>query len=351
MEPNYASANYPDLQPDGVFVCSRGTTNWSGFFEAKSERNPIRSDQILDYIALASKLEVDSVISISNEFPRAAHEPHYSLPKGKLKKREVFHFAWPEIRNLVEDQLDEPSVSSIEREILEETLYFLKQKSSGVQTYDSMPQKWPDFVSSSNVGVGFGTKTPGITEIVRAWHQERRDLRSKLSRILSDRPELVHPLGKKVELAATIAHDRNLLADEYQLVATFKLKSGKTEITVCADLKAKSITSKIEKIPSVGKARATVTWAIKSLEKHSCLRDKLVFGWKGKNKQRWVTVEDFLKNPERIREDNTEAPKFLQMVRETHNVKRFKSRKSFIEDVEASVLGLCQDAKRIGWVE
>jgi len=192
MEVNYPSAKYPDGRPDGLIACQYGKRLWSAFIEAKAEKSPIRSDQMQDYAELAAKLDVDALISLSNEFARTPSEPPYNIPIGKRRKREIYHFAWAELRTMLELQRLNGRLAPLEAAILDDCLDYFWSNVSGVLTYDMMPSEWPDFVQSAGVGVGFQTQTPGITEIVKGWQQERRDIRSKLIHETRTSVELRH---------------------------------------------------------------------------------------------------------------------------------------------------------------
>ena len=102
MEVQYTSAKFPDCRPDGLLAANRGTTNWAAFIEAKSATSRIRPEQILDYIELASQLDVDSIITFSNEFARSPEELPYHIAGNRLRKRSIYHFAWADIRTFLE---------------------------------------------------------------------------------------------------------------------------------------------------------------------------------------------------------------------------------------------------------
>jgi len=181
MEVSFPSSRIPDHRPDGLITCKRGTSEWTAFIEAKAGKSEIRSEQIQDYAHLASLLDIDCIISISNEFARNASELPYHIAGNKRRKKEIRHFAWAELRAMIDRFADDPSLDVMSREVLQDAATFLWDVASGILTFDQMPKEWGEFVQSSGVGVGFSSKTPGITEIVHGWHQERRDLRSKVA--------------------------------------------------------------------------------------------------------------------------------------------------------------------------
>ena len=71
----------------GLIVCRRGSASWSAFVEAKSGGSPIRADQIQAYAELAKDMNVDTIITISNEFASTPDELPYHLGFSQAEER------------------------------------------------------------------------------------------------------------------------------------------------------------------------------------------------------------------------------------------------------------------------
>lgn len=283
MEVSYPNNRFPDTRPDGLIHCERGSNVWSAFIEAKARTSHIRTDQVLDYVNLAAMLGVDTIITISNEFARSADELPYHLPQNKLKKRSVFHFAWADIRTFLERVRVEAKLEGLEDQIIGQCLDYFWHVDSGVATFDKMPQDWPKFVDSARTGVGFSAKTPGITEIIHAWQQERRDLCSKLGHILQQSVELRHAAGPRASADERLKLDRLQLADSYELEAKYLLKESKSELTITADLVNRKFTWSLSIfLPPNGKAKASVNWLVERATLLSIAPLDVVLYWKGK---------------------------------------------------------------------
>lgn len=93
MEVSYSSPRLADVRPDGLIACKRGNTTWGAFIEAKAEGKTIRPEQIQDYADLAASLDLDAIITISNEFAVSPSELPYHVAASKRRKREIYHFA------------------------------------------------------------------------------------------------------------------------------------------------------------------------------------------------------------------------------------------------------------------
>ncbi len=351
MEPQYSSDKLPDVRPDGLIACVRGATRWSGFIEAKAGRSPIRPEQIVDYIDLAAKLDVDVVISISNEFARSPQELPYHVSGTKLRKTSVCHFAWADIRTFLELQSKSEELGAIERKVLSACLMYFWEASSGILTYDAMPADWPKFVEASHTQLGFGTKTQGITEIVHGWQQERRDLCSKIIHETHADVVLGHHAGSRADAEQRLKVDRKTLADEYVLTADYVFRASKVKLKVQADLKSCQIGLALEMAPPENKkARAVVNWFAQHFPEEDLPNAKVAFDWKGRKTQEPVDLGYFLSAPDMISESQKDAPRCIRFIRSIQDVRRFKSRKKFIEDLERLTLDTVKLAMLKSWI-
>lgn len=351
METTYPSSKLPDGRPDGLVTCLRGKSEWAAFIEAKANDSKIRPEQIQEYAHLGSLLDVDAVISISNEYARVPTELPFHVPANKQRKRALFHFAWAELRGLIERHSVDPNNSDLERAVLSDVVEFLWDKSSGITTFDQMPKEWSDFVRSSGVGVGFSTKTPGITEIIRGWQQERRELRNKVTHRLGIDVELRHEIGVRVDFTDIMNADRKRLADDYELTARYQLKTCGVTLDVLAELQDRKTTLTVDlPVPDGKGARAITTWIAKQTLDFDPSKTVVIFDWKGRNNQRAVSLTDLRADPEVLHGEHREAPRSIRIVRQVHDVKRFTSRKLFIQDVEALCLDMCDEMRVAGLI-
>ena len=95
MEVTYSGSKMPDVRPDGLFACQRGTSEWAAFIEAKAGKSPIRPEQIIDYLGLAAQVDVATVITISNEFARTPTELPYHVATNKRRKCDIIILRGP----------------------------------------------------------------------------------------------------------------------------------------------------------------------------------------------------------------------------------------------------------------
>ncbi len=351
MEVSYNGPKLPDVRPDGLLACQRGSSEWAAFIEAKAGKSPIRPEQIIDYLTLAAQVDVGTVITISNEFARLPTELPYHVAANKRRKCGVYHFAWADIRTFLESLKSNPNLSDVEAKILSECLEYFWEETSGILTYDAMPPDWPKFVESSGTKLGFGRKTSGITEIVHGWQQERRDLCSKLVHNTHLDVDLGHEAGIRADKDLRLKIDRKMLADDYRLSAHYLFKGSKTKLSLLADLRACKTLLTLEIAPPPNKkAKAVVNWMVGQLEAMNLSDAFVFFDWKGRGQMPAIHADELIANPEMAYDGQKDAPKNIQIIRDKHDVRRFKSRKLFIEDLEALTISTAQMAQGVGWL-
>jgi len=351
MEVSYSSPRLSDVRPDGLIACQRGSTKWQAFVEAKAEKKGIRPEQIADYAELAAALDVDAIITISNEFAFSPTELPYHLAAAKRRKRDIYHFAWADIRTFLEGFRNDEKLTPLERALLSECLRYFWEPGTGVLTYDSMPESWPKFVEAAGVALGFGTKTPGITEIVHGWQQERRDLCSKLTHMTGHDVRLRHLAGARATPEERLSHDRKALAGEYTLTAAYSIPKGKATLTTVTELQSRRINVTLDIPPPENKkARASVSWLISSTESDCWNCRNVLFDWKGHGEKQAHSIAALRDYPDVAFEGQKDAPKSIRIMHSLHDVRRFKSRKKFIEDVEEATTKMMQEALAAGLI-
>jgi len=336
MEPSFDLLNGPAVRPDGLITCKRGQKEWSALVEAKSENNKIRPEQIENYTSLARLLNVDAVITVSNEFAASASDLPYTLQKVKRKSRDVFHFSWPSIASEMTMFLEwNKKLNDAEKIILSEAIRFFSTKDSGVATFDQMSPSWKDFVNSANTVIGFNSATQGVADIVRDWHQERRDLAIKLNEQMGGGIAIKFPTKQRNDAVERRKTTREQLTKEYKLTALYTFGKSKDSLEAVADLRACSQTFVFSFDPPKGKKiRAISTWLGKILASNRTDHLSIRLDWPGRESDTWYKASELVSHPERIIAGRNYEPKKISFVSNLQNTQRFKSRKLFIVDLE-----------------
>lgn len=348
MEPNYSHGSLPQVRPDGLVICSRGSQVWSTFFEAKADQQEVHTEQIQAYADLANILDVDAVISISNTYTSTPADLPYPLAIGKRKKRDVYHLAWPEIRSILNNVTNSGKLTPSEELIARQILRYFNDPEQGITTFDQMSKDWPAFVKIVAIGKNI-SNIKGFTEIVKDWEQERRDLLNKLSSAVESAIHLKHKAGSKANQVVRMKFDKDQLRSEHTLSATYRMSKSKQHLKIVADLKSKLIQVEIDfPTPKSKKARASVSWLADTLQELKGCDYFLKIDWPNIRNEEPEDLADFLKYPEGAAEGHKDGPKKAHLFAIQNNPKKFSSRKAFIQLVEETTFKLLDDAKRVG---
>lgn len=348
MEPSFQDRLIPSGRPDGLMVCQRGRQTWSALIEAKSDKSRIIVEQIETYATLARYLNVEAIISISNEFSAQSHELPYTIAKPKQKGRAIFHLSWSKIASELALFLEtHPNLSDAERYILEEAERFFTSKDSGVVTFDEMSPKWKDFVASANTVIGFNTATPGVAEIVRDWQQERRDLRIKMNQQIGGGVTSLFPPHLRGDQQARKKQIREQLTSEYRMEAEYRILPQNCQLRIVADLRACSTTFVFKFKPPAGKkAKAIGTWLAGRLHGQSDDFTVLI-DWPRRDVDTMFKPTQIIGEPHIIAEGKPYAPKSIALIQTKQGAQRFKSRKLFILDLEDGAKNLLKLASNM----
>jgi len=163
--------------------------------------------------------------------------------------------------------------------------------------------------------------------------------------------ELKHELGARAEFDAILSHDRKRLAAEYELVASFFFKDQKLTLEALCELQDRKSTVTVDiPVPSDKGAKAVTTWLAKQTEVFETAKTSIVMTWKGRGNERHLTLEALHDDPDKLFEGMREAPKSIRLVRKIHDVRRFRSAKNFIIDLEGLVLRLTDELREGGFI-
>jgi len=85
------------LFPDGLIRVTRGSRVWTALVEVKTGTNPLRADQLENYLDIAKENGFDTVLTVSNEFclPDGSHPT--KVDGRKTRKVALRHLSWMNI--------------------------------------------------------------------------------------------------------------------------------------------------------------------------------------------------------------------------------------------------------------
>ncbi len=169
-------------RPDGLVRLRTGKNVWTALVEAKIGSTGLSKEQVERYLRLARDNEIDSLITISNQFATLPDHHPLSVKKVLTRKTSLFHWSWTYI--LTEAILLQENKVLIDPDqafILREFIRFFSHDSAGVVGFDQMPADWKVVIDTLRSGGSLKRSKNEVAAIIAAWHQELRDIALGLS--------------------------------------------------------------------------------------------------------------------------------------------------------------------------
>jgi len=260
------------LRPDGLLIVNKPSGNWLAMIESKIGTASLEKEQILSYVDLAKKNNIDAIITISNEFSALPTHHPIRFTRNERGGIEIYHWSWLEILTkalLLQDS--EEIQGTTQKFLLAEFIRFFEHEASGVKGFTQMNSEWKDIVVKAQNGTTLRKQSEEVVNTVAAWHQESRDLSLILSRELSVivKEKLTKNHAKKPEIR--VKDDVDKLVSTAELVSVFEVPDAASEIVVIANLSRRSLVCSMTlTAPDDRKTnKSQVTWLLRQLSKTS----------------------------------------------------------------------------------
>ncbi len=257
---------FPELSKhriDGLIVIIKsGKINSAVIFEMKKESNVIEKKQLTDYIALAQKLRIPNVVTISNEYVSDPSESPVDLRVPK--KVNLFHFSWTYLLTLGRILLykNENNIEDEDQvEIMREVLFYLESDKSGVKGFNKMSLEWKTLTENILAHKVIRESDKVLHAAIYSWYQEEKDMALKLSR------ELGLLVKGKSRNKDSIKSDIKHVIKHKSIKSKIIVKDAVSDILIEADFEKKNLKMSVKiDCPETGTNTSKINWLIKQLE-------------------------------------------------------------------------------------
>jgi hypothetical protein len=254
------------LRPDGAIVVERGRTTWRGLVEVKTDNEPLRSDQINDYLDLAREHGFDAVVTISNQITGGPEDVPVEVDGRKLRRVALVHLSWWRILTEAVLQHQHRGVKDPDQAwILNELIAYLAHEKSGAVGFEDMGKQWVSVRNAARDGTIRATD-PGVQDVVDRWEQFMEFLCLSLSQELG--VQVLSTQSKSKSGPALTEVLLKTLCDEGRLSGSFRVPAAVGPIEVEADLRARQTRTNVKiSAPKDGRPLTRVNWILKQLKK------------------------------------------------------------------------------------
>ncbi|NHN57204.1 TerD family protein [Calidifontibacter sp. DB0510] len=248
-------------RPDGLVEVTRGKRTWRALVEVKTGTNDLEDEQVSTYVEIARAQSFDAVITISNQLPGPEGVHPVMVDKRKLRKVDLFHVSWDELRMSAALLQHRGAVSDpTQRLVLEEFERYLDSERAGLRGFEDMGKFWP----ATRDAVRSGTARPndrGVIEVCDRFDQAVRKAAIELSCLLGVEVQSARPRDMQDQTSR-----RQQLTDSAKLFGALRVPGALESMYVGADLRVERVACSMTiPAPREGRQLTRVNWLLRQL--------------------------------------------------------------------------------------
>jgi hypothetical protein len=280
-------------RPDGLIVVQNGSKLWRALVEAKVGTNELDAEQIERYRMLAKEHGIDCVLTISNQFATDPASHPIEEVRRSRSKIPVYHWSWMHILTTVDLLINNNAVADRDQLVLlKELRRFLTHESAGVRGFDRMPPEWTNLNKLVASGGVIGAKSTDAAEVVRAWHQETRDLSLILSRLTETHIQERLPRKHKGDPLQRHKDELLQLRELLCLRVELDIPNAVAPLEICADVRRRAIeVGMAMRAPEDKKStRARLNWLLRQIRSENIAEVFIRLQWPGRSEPTQFSV-------------------------------------------------------------
>ncbi|MFF2348675.1 TerD family protein [Kitasatospora sp. NPDC058115] len=234
-------------RPDGVIRVERAGRLWTALVESKTNGNPLKSEQVQDYMDIAARRGYEAVITLSNDVALEGSPLVQVKIDGRRKHKVLLgHLSWAEVAYQAQMLIRHEGVGNPAHAwLLQELLHYLQHDNSGCHGFQNMGPAWVPVrkaVDEETLVVGDGR----AVQVVESWERLIRQVCFQLGGELGVKV-LPVPRGRRGEdptvLRAALA-DR--LCSDGRLDAEIRIEGAVGTLAITADLRVGKLRTSTE---------------------------------------------------------------------------------------------------------
>ena len=318
-----------------IIVVSKGKIIDSAIVEVKNNKNLIDDNQILKYYNIAKTLEINKIVTISNQF--VSHPTHSVVNiKNKSKKVDLFHLSWTYIQTigslLISDNDDDINDED-QVEIMKEVLNYFGDERSGVNGFHQMSDGWVKICE--DIKNQITPKNEDLEDAVLSWQQEIVDMKLLLSRKLGVKVKTNNENPEK-----RLKTDSNRLKTKNFLSTILKVDGAVSDIEIKSEFERRILQMSVDIIPPLDSGTiAKLNWLKRQLDKlDETITSKLIIEASIKFYSKPIKFEfsDYESFYEYVDIKNKDLTSFKISLINTS--KTFTQKKKFVTEIESMIV-------------
>ncbi|MFB6821701.1 TerD family protein [Streptomyces virginiae] len=234
-------------RPDGVIRVERAGKLWTALVETKTHGNPLKDEQVQQYMDIAARRGYEAVITLSNDVALDGSPVVDVKIDGRRKhKVSLWHLSWAEVAHQAQMLIRHEGVGNAAHAwLLQELLEYLQHENSGCHGFQNMGPAWVPV----RKGIEDETISPDderAVDVVESWERLIRQVCLRLGGELGQKALPVQrtrqgsdPRARRVAAAGALCADGRLSAE-------LRVDGTSSAIAVTADLRTGKVRTSVD---------------------------------------------------------------------------------------------------------
>ncbi|CAM5423025.1 stress response protein, TerZ- and CABP1 [Streptomyces avidinii] len=234
-------------RPDGVIRVERAGKLWTALVETKTNGNPLKAQQIQEYMDIAARRGYEAVITLSNDVALEGRPMVDVKIDGRRKhKVSLWHLSWAEVAHQAQMLIRHEGVGNAAHAwLLQELLEYLQHEQSGCHGFQNMGAAWVPV----RKGIEDETLSHGdvrAVEVVESWERLIRQVCLRLGGELGQKALPVQRARRNSDPQARRVAAAQTLCAGGKLSAELRVDGAGSVIAVSADLRTSKVRTSVD---------------------------------------------------------------------------------------------------------
>lgn len=234
-------------RPDGVIRVERAGKLWTALVETKTNGNELKSEQVQNYMDIATRRGYEAVITLSNDVALEGSPLVEVKTDGRRKhKVALWHLSWAEVAHQAQMLIRHEGVGNAAHAwLLQELLHYLQHENSGCHGFQNMGPSWVPVrngIDEETLSQG----DPRAVEVVESWERLIRQVCLRIGGELGQKALPVQRTQRGTTALSRRAAHADRLCEEGRLAAELRVDGSPGTITIVADLRTGKLRTSVE---------------------------------------------------------------------------------------------------------
>ncbi|MFD3721320.1 TerD family protein [Streptomyces sp. NPDC058674] len=234
-------------RPDGVIRVERAGKLWTALVETKTNGNPLKAEQVQQYMDIAARRGYEAVITLSNDVALdGAPVVDVKIDGRRKHKVSLWHLSWAEVAHQAQMLIRHEGVGNPAHAwLLQELLEYLQHENSGCHGFQNMGPAWVPVrrgIEDETLSLG----DDRAVDVVESWERLIRQVCLRLGGELGQKALPVQRARRGSDPRARRVAAAGTLCAEGRLAAELRVDGTGSVIAVVADLRTGKVRTSVD---------------------------------------------------------------------------------------------------------